>query len=51
MNKTVDLSLYPTWKTSTLSMIDELDNIYLNSSDETKASGFIEVFKKYDLLP
>lgn len=45
-----DLSKYPDWKTSVISMIEELDHVYATFPDKDKANGFDQILRKYEAI-
>lgn len=47
----IDVTLFPVFKNQTLSMIEELDEVYLNANEANKSAKFQTILKKYNCLP
>ena len=47
----VDVSLFPVFKSQTLSMLGELDDVFSNTAEVNKSAKFETILKKYHCMP
>lgn len=47
----IDVSLFPVFKSQTLSMLGELDSVFSNEVEVNKSAMFETILKKYNCMP